>query len=186
MQLHRIAAALVLAAAPLIAAAGPLGQTWTISHTGDMYGGAAVSVATADGNELKYNYSSPGSYGVPNQNYRFSTIAAKDGVLDLELEWSSFASWFMAYTRVYLFDDSGSVLLSSNNWANKDKLTATVNLHAGETWGFSFDAGNYDLTGAVSGTLAVNAAAVPEPEVLALFGIGLAAMAGLRRRRAKN
>jgi hypothetical protein len=131
MQLHRIAAALVLATAPFIAAAGPLGQTWTISHTGDMYGGAANSTATAIGNELKYNYTSPGNYGVQQQNYGFSTVATKDGKLDLELDWSSFASWYMAYTRMYVFDDSGSVLLSTNNWASHEKLTATVNLHAG-------------------------------------------------------
>jgi hypothetical protein len=183
MQLHRIAAALVLATAPFIAAAGPLGQTWTISHTGDMYGGAANSTATATGNELKYNYTSPGYYGVQQQDYGFSTVAAKDGKLDLELDWSSFASWFMAYTRLYVFDDSGSVLLSTNNWASHEKLTATVNLHAGETWGFRFEAGNYDATGMVSGTLGVTASAVPEPGVLALFGLGLAAMAGLRRKR---
>ena len=183
MQLHRIAAALVLASAPFVAAAGPLGQAWTISHTGDMYGGNAVSVATANGDELKYNYTSPGNYGVQLQDYRFSTVAVKDGELNLELDWSSFASWYMAYTRMYLFDDSGSVLLSSNNWASHEKLTATVNLHAGETWGFRFEAGNYDATGMVSGTLGVTASAVPEPGMLALFGIGLAAMAGLRRRK---
>ncbi|XLZ72374.1 PEP-CTERM sorting domain-containing protein [Massilia sp. SR12] len=180
MHLKHLAAALALAAAPFIAAAGPLDLNWTVSHSGDTYGGSAHSTASAD-NLLQYNYTSPGWKGVPNQNYRFSTTATEDGVLNLQLDWTAFASWYQSYTRLYIFDESGAKLLSTNNWANHDKLSAALNLHAGETWGFYVDAGNYDGTGAVSGSLGITA--VPEPASLALFGLGLAAVAGLRRRR---
>lgn len=181
MYLRGLTAALALAAAPLFAVAGPLGQDWTISHNGYDYGGQAHSTALATDDKLSYSYTSPGWQGVPNQHYQFSTVATADGVLNLELDWTAFASWYQAYTSLYVFDDQGSVLLSTNNWANHDLLKTSVNLHAGESWGFIVDAGNYDGTGAVSGTLAINA--VPEPASIGLLVLGLAAMAGLRRRQ---
>lgn len=181
MQLKGFAAALALAVTPLFVVAGPLGQDWTVSHSGYMYGGAANSTAVAVDDKLTYNYTSPGWQGVPNQHYQFSTVADQDGFLNLQLDWSSFASWYRAYTNLYVFDESGAVLLSNNNWANHDVLKTVVNLHAGETWGFIVDAGNFDGTGIVSGTLAVTA--VPEPATVGLLGLGLAAIAGLRRRR---
>ncbi|MGO4381897.1 PEP-CTERM sorting domain-containing protein [Pseudoduganella sp. RAF53_2] len=181
-QLKNLAAALCLAAAPLAAFASPLGLDWTVTHTGDMYNGAANSTTDTSGDLLVYGYTSPGSHGVFNQHYEFTTVAADDGVLNLELDWSSFAAWYHSYTSLYLKTDDGLKLLSTNNWANHDKIFTSLNVTAGQTWGFVVDAGNNDLNGSVNGFLGVNA--VPEPISLALFGLGAAALGAARRRRA--
>lgn len=181
-QWKTLAAALCLAAAPLAALASPLGLAWTATHSGDMYGGAANSVTDTTGDTLMYSYTSPGYNGVPNQHYEFTTVAAADGVLNLELDWSAFAAWYRSYTSLYLKTDDGLTLLSTNNWANHDKILTSLQVTAGETWGFVVDAGNYDATGSVNGFLAVNA--VPEPLSLALFGLGAAVLGAVRRRRA--
>lgn len=182
MNIKHLVASLCLAAAPFAASAGPLELSWTAAHTGDLYNGAANSTTTITDDKLGYNYSSPGYNGVPQQRYTFTTTAQEDGILNLQLNWSAFASWYRAYTRLYVFDDSGSKLLSTNNWANHDMLLTALNLQAGEQWGFIVEAGNYDGTGAVSGTIGVNA--IPEPGSLALLGLGLFGFALARRRKA--
>jgi hypothetical protein len=57
-------------------------------------------------------------------------------------------------------------------------------------WGFEFTSGNFDgFTPAVAETVTLNGVAnvtVPEPETLALFGIGLLAMAMAKRYRAQK
>lgn len=190
MKMNKIAVSLALigatfaSTAALASTVGPLGQAWTVTNSGDDYSGMANNVITVGSNTLSYNYTSPGWYGVPNQHYDFSTVAASSGPLTLDLTWTSSAAWYMNYTNLYVYSNAGSTLIGGNTWWSNQPITTTLNLTAGETWGFTIDAGNYDSSGFVNGTLTFNSpAAVPVPAAAWLMGSGLLGLVGVARRR---
>lgn len=171
--------------ATLASVVGPLGQQWSVTNSGYNYGGAASNVITIGANTLSYSYTSPGWNGVPNQHYDFSTVAASSGPLTLDLTWNSYAAWYQNYTNLSVYTSSGSTLIGGNTWWGNQPISTTLNLTAGETWGFTMDAGNYDSAGYVGGTLTFNSpSAVPVPAAAWLLGSGLLGLAGVARRKA--
>jgi hypothetical protein len=181
-------AALCLAALAIPATAsslGPLGQQWDASSSGfDPYG--MGNTLTISGDTLSYSFNHPGDAwdGVPEQSYVFSTTAAANGPLDLSINTSSFASWYEAFTDMYVWEGStaNSQFLAGDTWGGVQNTLVTLNLTSGEAWGFSADGGNYDGTGAVSGSFSVTQ--VPEPKTLALLGLGLLALVFANRKKA--
>jgi len=164
---------------------GPLDQDWQASSSGsDPYG--LGNTLTISGDTLSYSFNHPGQAwdGVPQQTYVFSTIAADTGPLNLSIDVSSFASWYQAYTNMYVWEGttSNNQLLAGDTWNGVQNIQETLNLTSGEAWGFMAVGGNYDASGILNGSFTVTK--VPEPQSLALIGIGLMALMFAMRKKA--
>lgn len=180
------AAADVISPGQTVTGTGPLGQAWTATWSGwNVY--EMGSDLTIGGNTLSYDFLHPGHayFGVPEQTYVFSTTAAGTGQLSLNIDVDSFASWFQAYTEMYIWQGStdNKQLLAGITWGGTEHYTATLALTQGQEWGFLARGGNGDGTGALFGSFTVTTN-VPEPASLALLGLGALGLGFARRKKA--
>ena len=116
---------------------------------------------------------------------QFSTSATQTGPVALDWHYALHHSWFRAYALLS-FSVNGSVVSQPVNYvstAGDYVLTGTVilNLNAGDTVTVSAGGLNYDASMHLFGTLTLTESPIPAPGSLAL--IGIAGLAGARRRR---
>lgn len=178
---------------------GALGQTWTGEWKDGWNRYEWFSDVSIDGNVLSYEYlAAGGAWGTPNQTYVSSTTAAATGELSLGIDLASNPFWEGSSTSMYIWQGStdSRKLLSNGTDGATTHVTASLNLNAGEAWGFmavsgSIDDNNYDFTGPLRGSFTITDPAtptpggnVPEPASLALLGLGMLGAACARRRKA--
>lgn len=175
---------------------GALGQAWTVSWSGwNAYEmGSDVAI---DGPDLGYRFwspSGPNAYnGTPTQTYVFATTAARSGDLALLVDLSSNGPWTNSATDMYVWqgDTDHKTRLAGATSDAIDHADVTLNLAAGEAWGFMAVSGSIgddtryagNLYGNFSVTAAGPSGAVPEPASLALLGLGALGAAAARRRK---
>ena len=174
-------AILALGSTTANAAPGPLGLNWTASQSGNVYGASSTTTVTSYALSYSYDngYAGP---GVPPMTYTFSTQAASAGTESVAFLWSNFAAWYQAYNTLSLcdFTSSNCQTLSTDYDINNTPITTSIAVNAGDIWGFQIYTGNFDSTSILNGSLAFP---TPEPSSLALLGSGLAAVAGVVRRK---
>jgi hypothetical protein len=178
---------------------GALGQTWTGAWADGWNVAEAPSDMTIDGGTLSYWYLGGGYwYGTMTQTYVFTTTAARTESLTLGIDLSSNEQWDGSATSMYIWQGStaNKTLLAGATADEIEHASYTLDLQAGQEWGFmavSGSAGDQSYkTGRVYGSFTItdpatpvdNGGDVPEPASLALLGLGMLGIAGVRRKKA--
>lgn len=175
---------------------GALGQTWTVSWSGwNAYEmGSDVAI---EGANLGYSFVSPPAgfayNGTPTQTYVFATTAAHSGDLALVIDLSSNGLWANSATDMYIWqgDTDHKTRLAGATDDAVERADVTLNLTAGQAWGFMAVSGSIGddthYSGNLYGNFNVTAAGpsgdVPEPASLALLGLGALGAIAARRRK---
>jgi hypothetical protein len=191
--LARLAALLALAVVAGAVHATPTGfngyynyATWTSSET---LGGSMHS-SIANGGQTLTMDEPDGGPGGP-QEFRFSHAVAADGTLSFDWLFDSSrdacCSGLNFYVNGALTNLAGGYFGNVYNW-NGTIVSGSfsTSVHAGDTvtfGAFSADGCCGPSVSTITAFDAPVAAAVPEPATVALFGLGLLGVAGLRARR---
>jgi len=165
---------------------------WSSSSTA----GSPASISSVE-NGLKFSYNLTGSQVWETQSWTVSNTPSQDGTVTVNWEYSGFYAYFEVSTFLNAFANGGSTTTlinagpadccstPSNGFDYTG--TTTLNVYAGQPWGFTFGGSNGDsnmiLNGALTITDATPSNVTPEPASGLLLATGLAAIAAFWKFR---
>lgn len=171
----------------------PAAQAGTVGpFTGSGPGTVTVSPnSTVPADQFTFNYGFNGTSG----SWSFTALALDTGVHTINYSGGGDHAYYQAsaYAGVFTTDANGTVttqtLFSSGTFGPFSYSgTVSLNLVAGQTYGFNFSGSNFDSANYLVGNLQItDVTAVPEPSTYAMMagGVGLL-LVGQRLRRARQ
>lgn len=137
----------------------PNSTTWTSAGSGN-----STVVESTYGVGFSYDYPYTNSY--EERNWEFSAIATDTGVLNYNWDYTGMHAWFQARAKVTAFVEndgvrSTTVLYNNDVYGNFDMSgTSSLQLTAGDTYGFTITGYNFDGSKHLRGSLKVQTSPV--------------------------
>jgi hypothetical protein len=163
---------------------------WSSSSTA----GSPATISSVE-NGLKFSYNLTGDQVYETQTWTVSNTPTEDGTVTINWEYSGFYAYFEVSAFLNAFANGGDTITLINagpvDCCSAPSAgfyytgTTTLNVYAGQSWGFTFGGSNQDSNTILSGMLTLTDATrsdvTPEPGSGLLLATGLAAIAAFWR-----
>jgi len=196
MSLKNVARAFIFVATAALAS--PAAQALPITDPSTWSGsgpGTQTITAIPGGIQFDYHVGSFFCAGCGTNYWAFQTIAPETGTLSFNYTYNLFSAWFQASSGLYVRINGGPVAIldpfNPNDGSASGSGSLSLSLVAGDFLDFIVQEYNFDSAPDIGGTItltqlsgATGEASVPAPGALALLGLGLLGLGGLRRKKA--